>query len=93
MSTKPFIITANGDYPLTTSIKTGVTLIYVSGAFGTATANVTYKNKAGAYEPFDSGTLISGQQYKVEHGQYQDIHLTVASSDGSTAIEINAVAF
>jgi hypothetical protein len=92
MSTKPFIITADSNTPLITSIRTDVTLIYVSGVLGAATVSVTYKNLAGDYLPFDSSILISGEQYKVTHGRYQDIYLTVANADGSTAIEINAVA-
>jgi hypothetical protein len=92
MSTKPFIITANGNYELKTSIRTNTTIIYVSGAMGTATATVTYKDLAGAYQPLSSGALTTGDQYPVGHGQYQDIYLTVAGANGSTAIEINAVA-
>jgi hypothetical protein len=92
MSTKPFIITANDNYELKTSIRTNKTLIYVSGTMGAATATVTYKDSAGAHQAFSNGTLTTGEEYEVTHGQYQEIYLTVVSADGSTAIEINAVA-
>jgi hypothetical protein len=92
MPTPQFTITANGSYPLNTDFKPNKTIIYVSGTMGTATINVTYKNLAGDYLPLDNASLTTGQQYEVTHGANMDIFLTIATADGSTSIDVNAVA-
>jgi hypothetical protein len=92
MATPQFNMAANGSYPLNTEFKPNKTIIYVSGAMGTATVNITYKNTAGAYLPLSDATVTTGQQYEVTHGANMDIFLTVANADGSTSIDVNAVA-
>lgn len=92
MPTAQFTITANGDYALNTDFKPNATIIYVSGAMGAASATVTYKNEAGAYLPLSNAGVTTGEQYEVTHGANQRIYLTVTGADGSTAININAVA-
>ena len=92
MATPQFTITANGDYPLDTAFKPNKTVIYASGVMGAASVVVSYKNLAGTFLPLDNAAITVGQQYEVTHGANMDIFLTVTGADGSTAIEINAVA-
>jgi hypothetical protein len=92
MATPQFTITANGDYELDTSFKPNKTVIYASGTMGAATVVVTYKNEAGTYLPLSNSNITTGEQYEVTHGANQNIYLTVTGADGSTSIDINAVA-
>ena len=92
MATPQFTITVDGDYPLDTSFKPNKTVIYASGTMGAATVVVTYKDEAGTYLPLSNANITTGEQYEVTHGANQDIFLTVTSADGSTSIDINAVA-
>jgi len=92
MATPQFTITTDGNYALDTEFKPNKTVIYVSGTMGAASVVVTYKNQAEAYLQLDNAVITTGQQYEVTHGANMDIFLTVTGADGSTAIEINAVA-
>ena len=82
------LITANGSYALKPikEAASGTSIVYVSGTLSTATATISYKDSEGTVVPYTDGVVVSGDQYKIEHGQGVDLFLVVASADGSTAI-------
>lgn len=86
-------LTANGNYKITTNlsgIASGVYILYVSGATGTATAILTYKDEDEVYVPLVDGQLAVGEQYTVHTGLHLDLYVTVTGADGATAINVMA---
>lgn len=79
-------ITADGDYSLAAT--TNITAIYVSGDLGSAVAYFAYKDAATNPQPLSGGGMITGQQYKIEHGLAVEIFVIVEGSNGATSIEV-----
>lgn len=82
------LIKANGTYALKPikEAPSGRSIVYVSGALGTATVTISYKDSADVVVPFTDGAVTAGDQYKIEHGIGVDLLLVVTGADGATAI-------
>lgn len=85
------IITENGLYSVTNKVKGfggATSMVYVSGAFGTATATLVYLNELGNEVVLENGVLVIDTQNAVVHGVDRPIFVRVALADGATAIVI-----
>ncbi len=89
MSDRYIPITEDGNYPVKLpNPNVSVVAVYVSGAFGAATATLSYADQAGAMIPLTDGVMLSGDQAKVQPGADMAIYLVVAGSDGTTNIHM-----
>ncbi len=85
------ILTEDGSYKLRDKKRSKTfsrTAVYVSGTMGTATATLSYYNSSGTAIPLEDGTLEINKQYLIHDGVDKDIHIVVATADGSTAIDV-----
>ena len=67
----------------------GTSIVYTSGALGTAAAAIGRRNSEGGLELYEDGILTPGQQIKIEHGLGIKILLLVSGSDGATDIIVD----
>jgi hypothetical protein len=76
--------TSNGIFHLPSPKATGKTLVLVSGSLGSATAKLGYMDEDNVFIPFESGTLSSGGQYKIEHGTGINLCLEITGASGTS---------
>jgi len=81
------IITENGDYKFPSNAC--VSVFYVSGTMGSATAALGYKNEGGVFYPLESTESVQvGKQYHVLHGCQVLLELRVTGADGATNLDV-----
>jgi len=65
--------------------------VKLSGTAGTATFKLVYKNQTDStFEDFESGAITVGEQINVNCGAFTEPYLNVASSNGSTDVDVEA---
>lgn len=83
----------NVELPLTVKRKAEHTIVYLSGARGTAVVNICYTNEEGGLIPYTGGTNVAlGDQYTITHGEEVTPILEVTGANGATAIDVFSVA-
>ena len=81
------IITTDGDYEFPS--KSCISVFYVSGAIGAATAALGYKNESGTFVPLETTEAVGvGKQYHVQHGCQVLLELRVTGADGATNLDV-----
>lgn len=89
------IISTNGSHKLPrpfNGIGGAVSIVYVSGVFGTATAKFTYFNEEGTEVDLSGGTIPAGDEYVLEHGSIPnntlDFYINVSGVGGGTNLVV-----
>lgn len=85
------ILTTNGTHLLdsgNSGKSNGTSIVYISGALGTAVAVLQYLDATGNFVSLTDGTVVIDEQYTVDHGVGVNIYLDISSADGSTAIAV-----
>lgn len=87
------LVTANIELPLIVERETDHTIVYLSGTKGTAVISICYLKANGDLTAYSGGTPLDLEdQYTITHGVGITPVLLVTGADGTTSIDVLALA-